>query len=190
MLTDTSQTRIAGSLLALQNAGWDVTFPEQTTITPPAVVAERYPNAPADYLLFLGMCGKCDNPAETAWLFTNDDFADSDTVEFAWNFCENLSLSNLEDGEAGDAIRAFWNRHLPIGFAALSDYAYLAIVTEGEHAESVVYGTGPDFEKNTTVIAESFTEFLGMLARRANVQPEETAEESDVSRAFGDFCQG
>jgi hypothetical protein len=186
MLTESSQTRVAGCLLELHKAGWVITFPELATDQPPPVITARYADIPRDFRLFLGMCGSCANPKNNAWLFTNAIYYGNESFEYEWDVCEKTSLASLGENESDAAVRDFWNRHLPIGLAVHSDYAFLAIVIKGEHAGSVVYGSGPNFEATPLVLAESFTDFLGMLARYAKANP----EESGVNHALRDFHHG
>lgn len=183
MLTDSSQTRIASALLALNNEGWTVTFPELATDQPPPVIAKRYLEIPKDYRLFLGMCGACFNPKNEARIFTNEVFYGVATGVRPWNACERASL---DAGKPETEVRAFWDLHLPIGQVPNGDSAYVALVTQGETAGSVVAGHGPDFENSATVIAESFTDLLWLIARGPEAHPADSA----IHRALRNFTQG
>lgn len=183
MLTESSQTRIASALLSLHRGGWTVTFPELASDQPPPVIAKRYPEIPKDYRLFLGMCGACFNPKNDARIFTNEVFYGVATGVPPWDSCERASL---DAGKPEAEVRAFWDRHLPVGLAPRSENAFLALVTEGERAESVVFGYGPDFETSAEVIAESFSEFLWLMTKGPDAHPADSA----IQQVVRIFVQG
>lgn len=183
MLTESSQTRIASALLALHRGGWTVTFPELASDQPPPVIAKRYPEIPKDYRLFLGMCGACFNPKNDARILTNEVFYGVEGISLHWDACERASL---EAGKPEAEVRAFWDRHLPVGLAPRSENSFLALVTGGERAESVIFGHGPDFETSTEVIADSFSEFLWLMTKGPDAHPADSA----IHRAVRNFLQG
>lgn len=183
MLTESSQTRIASALLSLHRSGWTVTFPELASDQLPPVISKRYPEVSKDYRLFLGMCGGCFNPKNDARMFTNEVFYGVLTGVPPWDACERASL---DAGKPEAEVRAFWDLHLPIGVAPQAGPAFLALVTAGDRAGSVVFGRGPDFESSATVVAESFTEILWLMTQGPDAHPADSA----IQQAVRIFVQG
>ncbi len=160
MLTDTSQTRIAGTLLALQNAGWNIGFKTIASTDFPASLQKRYAALPEDFALFLAMATECASPNGGGRVLTEGDFTDEDG---AWPFV------------TGEYDEAFWKTHCPV---ALAGETVFSIVAEGEAAGTVVLGRNGAQKQP---IAETFTEFLGIVARTAHGQGD--------NEAISNFCK-
>lgn len=159
MLTDTSQTRIAGTLLALQNAGWNIGFKTIAGTDFPASLQKRYAALPEDFALFLAMATGCASPKGGGRVLTEADFAD----DGAWPFL------------TGEYDEAFWKTHCPVAVAGEDVFS---IVSEGDTAGTVVWGRS---DAQTQPVAETFTEFLGMVARTAHGQGD--------NEAIANFCK-
>ena len=147
-------------LRALRAAGWRI----ETGGTPiPASLRARHPSIPGAFEAFATAVRACVSPTETEWFLTATDYAGEGHAAFAWNEWELLSLDAAGDDEQGrEAIRRFWDRHLPILLSVRDGYAYLAIDLESPGG-AVVAGREPEFE-DVVVVARSFEELTTRVA--------------------------
>lgn len=125
----------------------------------------RYARLPADYIKFLEQVRLLANEADTSWFLTMDDFnaAAPDTPWQPDSF-EQISLEAAA-GDSGltNAVKEFWDTHIPIVFCLASGYEHYAIrLRDG----AVVNGIEPEFEE-TSVPASSFEEFLSKITQGA-----------------------
>lgn len=148
----------------LQKQGWNVTKrPGRSFRLPPDVVA-RYPKLPPRFTEFLGGLSSCENQTQTAWFLCEADYGGTTGAAFRWDELEQMSLEAAKDDRRlGEAVRGFWNEHLPFLLSVRDGYAYFAIRTAADGFGRVVTGREPEFEEASQV-ADSFEEFLSVLA--------------------------
>lgn len=92
----------------------------------------------------------------TCWLLTSKDYAGEGDSAFAWNEWELQSLEGAGSDESwAEEIRAFWDRHLPVGLSLDGGYGFHAIRDDGV----IVWGNEPEFEETTEVPGG----YLGLL---------------------------
>lgn len=104
----------------------------------------------------------CANTSDTGWILTPKDFDPEIEKAYAHDEWERLSLEAADDDEEmSQAIRAFWDQHIPIHFDVSDGYAYHAIRLI-DRSGQIVHGCEPEFEE-TKVVANSFSEFLAQL---------------------------
>jgi len=141
----------------LRQRGWTVRLAASQQVLLPTTVATRYATLQQEILDFLAMAELCCNADETVWLFTAEDYAQTDADRFRWNECELMSLDAATDDPSWQAeITAFWDNHFPFMLAVHSDYDYLAVrISDG----SVVHGCAPEWESPTQVTS-SFGQFI------------------------------
>lgn len=139
----------------MKSQGWTV----ETGETPPLPkeITVRYHDLPNQWLQFIGGVRKMFSADEATWFLCAEDYDTRLDHAWLWNEWETLSLKAAEgDKEWADAIKSFWDEHLPIVLSLRDGYAYYAIsMTDG----SVVYGAEPEFEECEQAAA-SFPEFL------------------------------
>ena len=147
---------------ALRQQGWTVSGEDATPRQFPQCISGRYHNPPAEWVEFLNCVRSCVSPGETTWFLCLNDFERQDKDSFWWNEWELISLQAAmddQDTEWQDAIRAFWDNHLPICLSVKGGYGYYAIrLSDG----AVVHGTESEFEE-TREAAPSFSRFLEMI---------------------------
>ena len=131
----------------LRRQGWTVSGEDAAPRQLPLCVSGRFHNPPAEWVEFLNCVRSCVSPEETTWFLCLDDFERQDEDSFRWNEWELISLQAAmddQDTEWQDAIRAFWDNHLPICLSVKGGYGYYAIrLSDG----AVVHGTEPAFEE-------------------------------------------
>lgn len=105
------------------------------------------------------------NEADTSWFLTIDDFsAASPDTPWRPDSFEQISLE-AADGDSGltNAVKEFWDTHIPIVFCLANGYEYYAVrLCDG----AVVNGIEPEFEE-TSVAASSFEVFLSKIMQGA-----------------------
>lgn len=152
-------TRVCATL---RQQGWAVSGEDAVPRQLPRCVSNRYHNPPTEWVEFLNCVRSCVSPGETTWFLCLDDFERQDEDSFRWNEWEIISLQAAmddQDTEWQDAIRAFWDNHLPICLSVKGGYGYYAIrLSDG----AIVHGTEPEFEE-TREAAPSFSRFLEMI---------------------------
>lgn len=103
------------------------------------------------------------NEANTSWFLTIDDFgaAAPDTPWQPDSF-EQISLEAAA-GDSGltNAVKEFWDSHIPIALCLANGYEYYATRLR---VGAVVNGIEPEFEE-TSVAASSFAAFLSQIMR-------------------------
>ena len=111
---------------------------------------------------FLNSASACVSPDETAWFLCMEDFNRQGDDVFRWNEFELLSLQTAmdeNDTEWQNAIKKFWDNHLPVYLSVKGGYEYYAIrISDG----FIVHGYEPEFEE-ATVAASSFGKFMEMI---------------------------
>lgn len=79
---------------------------------------QRYPNLPVDYLTFLQEYTLICNKDETSWFNGIEDFNEDNDTAFHWNEFEMMGIEEFGDDEdEKEAIRNFWDMHLPIALS-------------------------------------------------------------------------
>jgi hypothetical protein len=159
-------TRLSAELLAvLEKRGWRIQRSASSEPLLPPLVHRRYPRVPAELTGFLEAIESCTNAAEDIWFLCRADYRQTDDQGFRWNEFELMSLER-GDPEVQKQVRGFWDVHLPFMMAVHSDYDYLAVSLDERSYGQVVHGSGPAFEE-TSLVAPSFSQFLGLLREAA-----------------------
>jgi hypothetical protein len=150
---------IKAALEALRRLGWRVERAARRRRLPDAVSA-RYPHIPEEVRAFLGGLDACESRGEQAWFLTASDYGRRGGDALEWD-----AFEALDDDAGSDAVRAFWDAHLPILQSVAGDYAYLAVGVDPAAADygAVVRGDAPDLTSPTPVSA-TFTAFLATVA--------------------------
>jgi hypothetical protein len=152
----------------LARSGWEARLRRAPRRRLPRALA-RFGSLPAPYRAFLLQAERCVDPEQRAWLLTCADFEGRSGSAFTWDAWERLSLSAARgDAPERKAIRAFWDRHLPVALSVRSGYAYLALrLTDG----AVVLGCEPEFEESPERVCPTFSDLLTSLRRIAAGRP-------------------
>lgn len=149
----------------LRGQGWTVTEHASACVLP-VCVQKRFPMLPPDWLAFLDRFDCCVSPEETVWLFCAEDFRRQEAEGFRWDELERMSLQTADscgNRDWADAIRQFWDGHLPIALSVGGDYEYYALrMSDG----AVVRGSEPELEE-TEEIAGSFRQFAELIGAGA-----------------------
>ena len=148
----------------LEKQGWKVAKRSGRSLRLPIEVVVRYPKLPPTLTEFLGGLSSCENQTQTAWFLCEADYDGTSGAAFRWDEWERISLEAAED-DAGlvDAVREFWNEHLPFLLSVRDGYAYFAVRTAADGFGQVVTGCEPEFEE-VSPVAGTFEEFLSLLA--------------------------
>ncbi len=105
----------------------------------------------------------CEDAEQKAWFLCEADYAESRGAAFRWDEWERMSLDAAgDDAEFADAVRAFWDAHLPFMLSVRDGYAYFAVRTAADGFGTIVRGREPEFEVAST-IADSFAEFVASV---------------------------
>lgn len=137
--------------------GWLVDLKVVSASCLPQEIQRRYPQIPADYLAFTQQVDRAVSADDTACILCCRDFSRKKGLR--WNEFERISLAAVEDDIQSEAVRRFWNMHLPVLLSVSGDYCFYAIrLADGV----IVNGYAPVFE-DTTVVAASFCELLEKL---------------------------
>jgi len=113
-----------------------------------------------DFIQFIKSFKILANEEDNTWFIPLEEYIKKDEIEgFAWNEFEVESIKYAEDETQKNAIKNFWNNHLPFMMSVKSGYAYLAIVLDGENKGNIVSGNEPEYEE-TSIIASSLDEFF------------------------------
>jgi hypothetical protein len=148
----------------MKEQGWTVVKRRKRTLRLPPEVAARHPKIPPALTEFLGSLSSCENDTQTAWFLCEGDYAGTSGAAFKWDEWERMSLeAAADDSRLADAVRGFWDEHLPFLLSVRDGYAYFAVRTAGEGFGRVVAGREPEFEE-TSEVARTFEEFLSLLA--------------------------
>lgn len=124
-------------------------------------VLKEYKNIPQEFLDFLKFYKSVLSKDEKTWFLCLDEYNDNSEYAYKWNEFELISLdaaSGDEDWE--NEIKNWWKNKLPIIMSVKDSYSFYAIDMLNNNC--IVKGEEPEFEE-TTVIANSFVEFLTML---------------------------
>ena len=77
---------------------------------------------------------------------------------------ERLSLDAAMSEADRQCVQEFWQAHIPFAASVASDYAYLALRSDGV----VVCGYGPEFEESAEQVAASLSDFLALFIAHLN----------------------
>lgn len=103
------------------------------------MVKERLSKTPSSFLKFVEYFDLFANAEDNIWFISIKDYLKENNGEgFSWNEFELQSLEYSDGQEKKDVIK-FWNDHLPFIMSVKSDYAYVAIVLNGEDKGQIVY---------------------------------------------------
>ncbi|OYD61061.1 hypothetical protein [Rhodococcus sp. OK302] len=163
-MTDPAENAIA----ALRAARWMREAADDSGVAMPL---SRYEAITPDFLTWWTSFARLSSADETVWFLSASDYVGADGDVFAWNEFELISLDAAETAEEASAVVRFWDRHLPILLSVRNGYSFLALVTAGAGAGSVVHGEEPEFEESVPFTA-SFGHLLETLAgHRAPLNP-------------------
>lgn len=98
------------------------------------------------------------NPSDVAWFFTFAEINGETESEFKWDELKNQSLDAAIDDSQINSINTFWNNHFLFIMSVKDGYSYLAICTNGENKNKIVFGYEPEYEE-IEVLFDSFDEF-------------------------------
>ena len=141
----------------MENQDWTAKMNGEQEFSLPEPMKSRYAGYPESWVRFVAIVKSMVRKDERAWFLCAEDYNMQGDKAWQWNEWELLSLEAAENDTAWkDAIRKFWNAHLPIFLSLENGYAYYAISMKDG---SVVYGAGPEFEECETV-ADSFEDFM------------------------------
>ncbi len=156
--------KLPDTLRRLQEQGWSVVTRRNRKLRLPAEVAARHPKIPPALTEFLGGLASCENDAQTAWFLCEGDYGGTSGAAFRWDEWERMSLdAAADDRRSAEAIRRFWDEHLPFLLSVRDGYAYFAVRTAADGFGRVVAGREPEFEE-TSQVSRTFEEFLSLLA--------------------------
>ncbi|WP_349854661.1 SMI1/KNR4 family protein [Bacteroides cellulosilyticus] len=125
---------------------------------------QRYPNLPADYLAFLQEYTLICNKDETSWFNGIEDFNEENDTAFRWNEFEMMGIEEFEDDEdEKEAIRNFWDTHLPIALSVKGGYQYLCIDLSADNFGRIYYGAEPEFEDSAEYVCENLGELFDLM---------------------------
>jgi hypothetical protein len=148
----------------LRKQGWTVVTRPERALELPSDVAARHPKLPAALASFLGGLSSCVDDARTAWFLCEADYGETSGAAFRWDEWERISSEAAgDDRQLGEAVRGFWDEHLPFLLSVRDGYVYFAVRTAADGFGRVVTGREPEFEEASQV-ARTFDEFLLLLA--------------------------
>jgi hypothetical protein len=155
----------ASFVATLRSRGWRYVSAEKSSS--PWLPA-RYPLVPSDLSEFLQSFSQLQNPDETRWFISADDFRSEDARGFAWNEFERMSLGAAAgDIEWSNEIQSFWAVHVPIFMSVDGGYSYAAYCCVGENTGCYVSGREPEFEE-VEVVAMDLSGLLLWVSREVN----------------------
>ncbi len=160
--------------------GWMVRIKDDHSVDLGSTVSDRYPRLPSEYLQFLMSVSECTNPLANAWFLCESNFNGQSDYETHWDEWELFDIEACKaDKREVEAIRAFWDTHIPIALSVKSDFAYLAIDLGDDHFGEIVYGFAPFFLEPSAVAA-SFGQLLIRLTRLIGQEPQPGTDEWDL----------
>lgn len=150
-------------LTYMKECGWNVEMKEKLSCDLPETVKIRYEHIPEMWFEFITTVQSIVSSDETTWFLCEDDYDLQKDKAFQWNEWELISLESIEnDAEWENAIKEFWNMHLPIILSVKDGYSYYAVSMENG---SIVKGNEPEFEECEWV-ADSFEDFMKKIMNR------------------------
>lgn len=141
---------------SLSKQGWDIQL-NNSTRDVKLLINERIKNTSEDFKSFIKLFDICTNREDNIWFLSNGDYNNQTDSAFPWNEFEEQSLQSAAI-DSMDAIKKFWESHLPFLMSVKSRYQYVAIGTGDENAGKIYYGSEPEYEE-TILIANSFSAF-------------------------------
>ncbi|MGO4294323.1 hypothetical protein [Chitinophaga sp. RAB17] len=139
---------------SLSKQGWDI---QLNTEDLKRVINERVNNTSEDFKNFITSFDICANKEDNTWFLSYRDYDNKTDSAFPWNEFEEQSLQSAER-DSMDAIKKFWESHLPFLMSVKNGYQYVAIGIGEENAGKIYYGREPEYEE-AILIAESFSVF-------------------------------
>ncbi|GGE50205.1 hypothetical protein EV200_109157 [Pedobacter psychrotolerans] len=162
------------NILIACNWRFEETQVKINTATAQDMVKERLSKTPSSFLEFVEYFDLLANAEDNIWFISIKDYLKENNGEgFSWNEFELQSLEYSDGQEKKDVIK-FWNDHLPFMMSVKSDYAYVAIVLNGEDKGQIVTGNKPEYE-DTVTLANSLEEFFEKYVLVLKGQLEEPA---------------
>lgn len=152
-------------LRKMTNASW---FADRTKIIKADIAIDitaekRLAKCPNDFIDFITSFKSFTNGEENVWFLSYADYKTNKLEVFPWNEFELQSMK-ASSGESQDAIKSFWDTHIPFLLSLKGGYSYIAICVDEENYGKIYQGREPEYE-NVTLIANSLEAFFDKFSQ-------------------------
>lgn len=145
----------------LRTNDWHFEINEKIDFQSNIEALKEYKKLPKEFFDFLKIYKSILSKDELTWFLCLDEYNEKSEYAYKWNEFELISLEAASGDEDWETeIKNWWKNRLPIIMSVKDGYSFYAIDMLNNNC--IVKGEEPEFEE-TTVVANSFNEFLTML---------------------------